>query len=291
MEKYILAIGELLIDIISNNTVTNLSQASGFTIHAGGSAANFSRFLKPCNTNTILVASVGDDGFGNLLLDELKQEGLNIDHIFQWEKYATSLIVVGKTKGTPDFIPYRNADCMITSVDDTLINHASLLHTTAFALSKQPSQTTILQAFATANKLGIPVSVDWNYAEKIWGTNNNAESVFKQLQTYQPLFKFSLDDVERFAGRKLTKNEAKEYLETVLCSAICLTCGSEGVYYKTSLSHWQFMPAQPIEVKDATGAGDAFWAGFISEWSKGNAIELCVAKGIHTASLKLQGLL
>jgi len=51
------------------------------------------------------------------------------------------------------------------------------------------------------------------------------------------------------------------------------------------------MPAQPIEVKDATGAGDAFWAGFISEWSKGNAIEQCVAKGIHTASLKLQGLL
>jgi fructokinase len=237
------------------------------------------------------VASVGNDSFGNLLLQNLQKEGLNIEHIFQYDQYATSLIVVGKTKGTPDFIAYRNADYMIEKVDETLISNASLVHTTAFALSKQPAQSSILKAVGNASKQGIPVSVDWNYSEKVWGQYNNALTVFNQLQSYKPIFKFSLDDVERFMGKSLSIEEAKAYLNNVLCTAICLTCGGDGVYYKSSMSHWQFMPAQPIEVKDATGAGDAFWAGFVSEWDRDSTLELCVSKGINTASLKLQGIL
>ena len=291
MEKYVLAIGELLIDAISNKSVTSLSEAADFSIHAGGSPANFARYLQKCNANAKIVATVGNDGFGNLLLDKLKKEGVCSEYVLQQELYATSLIVVGRTKGTPDFIAYRNADCMIETVDETLIANASLVHSTAFALSKQPAQTAILTAFEKASKEGIPVSVDWNYAEKIWGTHNNAQDVFNQLQTYKPLLKFSLDDMERFLGKSLSIEEAKEYLQNVLCTAICLTCGGDGVYYKSSLSHWQYMPAQQVEVKDATGAGDAFWAGFVSEWNKENAIDSCVAKGIHTASLKLQGIL
>ena len=291
MEKHILAIGELLVDAISNNTVTSLSEASNFSIQAGGSPANFVRFLQRCNTNAKLVASVGNDGFGNLLLTELKKEGVCNEFVMQQESVATSLIMVGKTKGTPDFIAYRNADCMIEEVDETLIANASLVHTTAFALSKQPAQSTILAAFEKASQLGISVSVDWNYSEKIWGMHNNAEDVFNLLQTYKPIFKFSLDDVERFLGKPLTIEDAKAYLQNVLCTTICLTCGGDGVYYKSSLSHWQFVPAQPIEVKDATGAGDAFWAGFVSEWERGKGLDLSVAKGINTASLKLQGIL
>ncbi|WP_281275052.1 PfkB family carbohydrate kinase [Filimonas effusa] len=70
---------------------------------------------------------------------------------------------------------------------------------------------------------------------------------------------------------------------------MCLTCGSEGVHYKAASGNWQHMPAQPVTVKNATGAGDAFWAGFISAWNVKQTLDDCVHHGIEIASRKLSG--
>ncbi|BAV07066.1 fructokinase [Filimonas lacunae] len=289
MKSYILAIGELLVDAISTTTVNSLSEAKAFTIVAGGSPANFCRFLNYCQTPSRLVAAVGEDGLGAQLLQQLKQEGMDTRYISRNKNLATSLIVVGKTIGTPDFIPYREADRFITPVSSSLLSGAALVHTTAFALSAEPARKVILNAFAAAATSGIPVSIDWNYAEKIWGPYNDAPAIWNELQQYAPLIKISMDDIQRFEGRELTESEARCRLDKIRCRAICLTCGANGVYYRVSEGDWQHMPAKPVAVKDATGAGDAFWAGFISAWFQEFTIEACVAKGMDSAVCKLSG--
>jgi len=291
MEKYILAIGELLIDGISSTTVHTLTDAVALNIHPGGSSGNFCRYIKRCGTPVELVAAVGNDGLGKILIEKVQQEGISTKYIHQLENHNTSFIVVARTSGTPEFIPYRDADKYIDTIEATLINNAAMLHTTAFALSKEPARTSILNAFQKASVHQIPVSVDWNFAYKIWGINNYANEVFVQLQQYKPLLKFSLDDIERFTGTKLNTKDGLTYLDTVNASAICLTCGSDGVYYKSDDTNgeWHHLPAKKIEVKNVTGAGDAFWAGFISARSKGHNMHYCVSRGIEVASMKLQG--
>ncbi|MFP5039601.1 carbohydrate kinase family protein [Parasediminibacterium sp. JCM 36343] len=292
MQPYILAIGELLIDGISTESIDNLSQAKTFDIHIGGSAANFSIFLNRSNVTTKLVASIGADSFGNRILHELSKENNVTEFVYQQSGHATSLIMVAKTKGTPDFIPYRDADKLIQPVDSTLLNNAVIVHSTAFALSQQPAQDSILKAFEKAAQQHIPISIDWNYSEKIWGRNNDAREIFQRLQSCQPMLKFSLDDINRFVGKPMSIENAKAYLQTIQATAICLTCGSEGVFYKTYKSGWGHIPAQKnILVKDATGAGDAFWAGFITGWQRNYDMDKCVSNGVETASKKLQGML
>lgn len=288
MEKYVLAIGELLIDGITALPVNDLSGASVLNLHEGGSTANFCRYLKRCGTASHIVSSVGRDGFGKILLNKMTDEGIDSSHIAQQENRNTSFIAVARTSGTPDFIAYRDADIYIPPIAPALIAQASLVHTTAFALSKEPARSNIMDALLHAHSKGIPVSVDWNYAPEIWGSDNDAAKVFQQLQELDAYFKFSLDDVERFMGREATKEDAMAFLDNISSLATCLTCGKDGVYYKAKGHNWSFVGAQAIIVKNATGAGDAFWAGFISAVSAGLDVAASINRGIWVASLKLQ---
>jgi fructokinase len=106
----------------------------------------------------------------------------------------------------------------------------------------------------------------------------------------KPLLKFSMDDTERFLEKNVTLNEAKAFLENVPAKAICLTCGKNGVWYKTAEQDWAHQAASLVKIKDATGAGDSFWAGFVSAFLQGLDLHTCVSEGMAVAARKLQGL-
>jgi len=285
----VLALGEALIDAVTTDFVADLSEARTLGLHPGGSPANLCRFVRNGGGAATLVAAVGRDGLGRILLDAMEASGIDTNHVQQLAGHATSLIVVGRSRGTPDFIPYRDADRFLQRVDEALIAGAAVVHTTAFALSKPPARDTILDAFRKAHGLGIAVSVDWNYAEPIWGPGNDAAAVFDQVMQYRPLLKVSLDDVQRFTGAALTVEAARDYLLGVPAGVTCLTCGAEGVWYRQEGPGWGHLPAEPVVVKDATGAGDAYWAGFLTAWMAGQPTEGCVLRGIATAARRLKG--
>lgn len=288
----LLAIGELLIDAISTQFVTDLSEATTLRVVAGGSPANLCRFVRGSGGAATLVAAVGQDGLGRRLLHAVAEAGLSTAHIQQLPELATSVIVVARSQGTPEFIQYRDADRYLEAVPDDLVAQATVVHTTAFALSKAPARHTILAAFAAAHARGIPVSIDWNYAEAIWGRKNNAADVFAEVLSYSPLLKVSLDDVSRFTGREHHAASARHYLDEVAPAAriVCLTCGAEGVWFRVGAAPWQYRPAHPIpEVVDTTGAGDAFWAGFLLCWMQECPPEACIDNALSTAARRLTG--
>ncbi|KIC92445.1 carbohydrate kinase family protein [Flavihumibacter sp. ZG627] len=287
--SFVLAIGEALIDAVSTEFVDDLSAARQLEIKPGGSPANFCRFLQRLGTPAKLVAAIGEDGFSTIILDDMQSKGIDTKYIQVMKERATTLIVVGKSKGTPDFSAYRDADMHIGMVDDQLINDCSIIHSTAFALSKLPARENILRAMHKAKGMGKMTSIDWNYAEKIWGKHNNANTVFQQLTELLPLLKFSLDDASRFTGRDLDAKSAMEWLSQFNTSVTCLTCGADGVWFRNQNMDWQHASAPPVEVRDSTGAGDSFWAGFIHAYLKNASINECINNAISTAAKRLQG--
>lgn len=287
MEIQFLAIGELLADVITIDYSESLAQSKTFQILQGGSSANVAANLRWLGKNAELVAVVGDDGIGKFLLSEVITAGISGRYVQVTGAFPTSIVLVTKSRGTPDFIAYRSADTQISFVDDSLIAASKIIHTTAFALSKDPARTNIITAFSHARKYNKFVSVDWNFSPLIW-RNDNGKAVFEHLMKMQPLLKISMDDISRFAGID-DAVEAMKFLDGFDHTAVCLTCGKEGVYYKSQTTSWQHAPAIPIEdIKDATGAGDAFWAGFISAFIDHVAIDDCVLQGLKIASEKIQ---
>ena len=291
MIKDILCIGEILIDGISTEVTTDLEHANSLEIVVGGSVANFNYYLNKLGVSAALVASIGNDGFGKKIVETLKTRNINVDYINILNEHNTSFIAVSKTPETPDFIAYRDADRIIENVDERLIENAKLVHSTAFSLSQLPASKTILDTFEKAHKLNKLISVDWNYAPSIWKNKAYANEIFQTIQKYNLLLKLSIDDISRYLDKHVTEHQAKEFLNDVSASCVCLTCGSKGVYFKSEEKEWNFLPAKKIEIKNATGAGDSFWAGFIASYLQTNNIDVSINNGIEIASLKLQNLL
>ena len=283
----IVAVGEVLIDMLSSAEVADLYNAQHFETKVGGSCANFVAFCNKQGVNATLVATIGADGFGKKILEHLSQAGVATQYIKKAIKHNTSVILVGRSKCTPEFIPYRDADMQIKGIDEKLISAATLLHTTAFALSKQPAQSAILNTILLEG-MDKQISVDWNYALKIWGPDNNAIEIFEKIMTTQPLLKISLDDVNRFWATHCTAESAKQLLNKYNTMVTCLTCGADGVWFKQYNEQWQFAPSLPANVIDVTGAGDAFWSGFIVAWFSGKNVKQCVENALLIAKQRVE---
>ncbi|RZJ92862.1 MAG: carbohydrate kinase family protein [Chryseobacterium sp.] len=286
--KKILVVGELLVDIISDENIESLAVASQFSTIQGGSSANLCANLKWLGVDADLVATVGEDNLGIFLINELKAIGLSDRYIHQSPHRQTSVVLVAKNNHRPDFIPYRSADFAIRRVADELIEAADIVHTTAFALSREPARSNIMTALSKAHQMGKSISVDWNFAPSIWQDDDGKE-VLKKILKLNPLLKVSVDDLERFVGQSFSVEESVEWLDRLDAAAICLTCGKHGVWYKSNKLSWKYKNAIPVEtVRGVTGAGDAFWSGFLSAFILEKPMDECINKGLEVARLKIE---
>ena len=287
----ILCVGETLIDLISNQQDVDLAVAEDYHRYLGGSPTNVAMHMARLGMNVRLASTIGDDGLGRYILDNLKGSKLDNTLVRTDAIQPTSVIFVSKTTGTPDFIAYRKADVMITEnqIPYELLEQTKIFHTTAFALSKNPARNTILTKAKEAKEAGCTLSIDINYSPKIWSDRAKAMKCIKDYCRYDPLVKISEDDMTRLFDDKLTHDEIFTFFhEHLKVSTVCLTLGDKGVKLCQGPKRQLFLPAVKVEkVAVATGAGDAFWSGFLFAYNKGFEMERCLKIGLSLAATKL----
>jgi fructokinase len=262
----IICVGEVLIDFIGHQIDTSINRTKDFHRFLGGSPTNVAVNATRLGLNSVLVATCGQDGLGEYIVRKLKANNVITSHVKKIDHMPTSVIFVSKSTGTPDFIPFREADSQIdpSQITDDLLESAKIFHTTCFALSKDPARTTILESAKRAKQLGLKTSIDINFSERIWNDREEAKLVLKEYLATDPLVKLSEDDCYRLFSESKTEDFIFEYFHNLGASTICLTKGKEGVVLsdkKFGLFHQKAIPV--LEIKDATGAGDAFWTGFL----------------------------
>jgi fructokinase len=241
--------------------------------------------------NATMVAAVGNDGFGSYIFEKLSDVGVNTSHITTLDNKSTSVIFVSRSEGTPDFIPFREADCCIyeEQISSEILSKTKIFHTTCFALSKNPAQKTILKKAQEAHDLGCKLSIDVNYAKKLWKSQKKAFKVIKTYCQFNPLIKISEDDMLRLFEKELPHEDIFQFFHNQGAETVCLTLGSKGVKLSQKGKEVIQMPAIKIDkVMDSTGAGDAFWSGFLFAYIKEKTIDECLDVALKLAALKLQ---
>lgn len=287
----ILSVGEALIDFIGHEADTLINNTRDFHRYLGGSPTNVAMNSARLGLKTTLVACVGKDGFGDYILKRIEEVGIDSRYIVRSKKNPTSTIFVSRSSNTPDFIPYREADYHILEdqIPKELLSQSKLFHTTCFALSKDPSQSTILAKAREAFNLGCKLSIDVNYSEKIWNDRERALEVIKEYCSYNPLIKISEDDVSRLFLNQLAQDEVFEFFHSHGAETVCLTLGKNGVILSEINKPQLRLPAIKInKIMDATGAGDAFWSGFLFAYIKEYSMKETLQIALKLAALKLQ---
>jgi fructokinase len=287
----IISIGEVLIDFIGHEVNTSINRTKDYHRFLGGSPTNVVVNASRLGLKSVLVASCGQDGLGDYVVRKLKSNNVITSQIRKSESAPTSVIFVSKSTETPDFIPYRQADCEVyeNQLPDEIIADAKIFHTTCFALSKNPARETILNRAKKAKELGLQLSIDINFSERIWPDREEAKKVLREYLQNDPLVKLSEDDCYRLFAEVKSEDFIFDYFHNLGATTICLTKGKNGVVVSDIKEGLFFQKALHIdEIKDTTGAGDAFWTGFLYAQIEQKSLNESITIAQKLAAIKLQ---
>ena len=118
-KKYnVVALGELLIDFTENGLSENGNPL--LEANPGGAPCNVLAMLEKLGKSTAFIGKVGNDSFGKMLCDTIKNCGIGTEGLVFDKTVLTTLAFVHKTPdGDREFSFYRNpgADMMLTRED------------------------------------------------------------------------------------------------------------------------------------------------------------------------------
>jgi sugar/nucleoside kinase (ribokinase family) len=272
----LVAVGETLVDFISVEETDWLRNAYTFRKYQGGSPANIAVYVAKLGGQAAVIAKTGIGAMGQFLKSELRRAGVNCDYLVMDHRVHTSVVFISRTAKTADFEAFRNGDYQLgpQEVAEEPIERAKIVHASTWALSREPCRSAVKRAFELAQANKKIISLDPNYSPQIWPDYREAREVLPEMLGYATITKPSLDDASRLFGRNQTPEEYITRYHEMGPEIVVFTMGQDGVLLSDG-SEQIHIPARPIDVVDATGAGDSFWAGFLVALLDGHPLEHC----------------
>ena len=255
----IYSIGEMVIDFIPG-------QGEGEYIrNAGGAPANVAIAVAHNGLEAGMCCKVGDDDFGRFLISTLKNEKVEVlCEELCGEATTTMAFVSLKEGGERSFTFARKpgADMFLRKEDvkEADIERTTVVHAGSCSLSAETVASATKRAMELAHGLGKIVSFDINYRDLMWnGEKSKCAAAVSELLPLIDLLKVSEEEIDMVGGEE---SLAKLVAEGKLAVAI-ETLGSKGakLFFGGKVLSVEGIKAKAI---DATGAGDAFWGGFLS---------------------------
>ena len=124
--------------------------------------------------------------------------------------------------------------------------------------------------------MGKIVSLDPNYSRRVWPDYKEAQGVIREAYKRVNVTKPSADDARRVFGPDYEPEQYIEMFHDLGPETVIFTMGGEGNLVSENGKITAHVPVRPVDVVDATGAGDSFWAGFLTALLDGNEVERSV---------------
>lgn len=275
----IVAMGELLVDFIQNG-----SSAAGnpvFVANPGGAPCNVLAMLSRLGYQTAFIGKVGDDYFGRMLGDTIKETGISAEGLIYDGSVNTTLALVHTLAGGDrDFSFYRKpgADIMLSEneVNKKLIEECRVFHFGSLSLTNEPVATATKAAVSCAKSMGKLISFDPNLREPLWEGDEQAKEAIWYGIGECDVLKIADNEIKWLTGKEDYDEGVQAIKERSSVKLINVTLGNEG-----SLAYYAGMkiygkPFLSDRTVDTTGTGDTFCAcviGFVLEHGLDNLAE------------------
>lgn len=265
----VVALGELLIDFTYSGRSENGMRL--FEQNPGGAPANVLCALSNLGLKTAFIGKVGKDMHGDFLRAVLEEKGVDTSGLINAEDVFTTLAFVelsewGERKFS--FARKPGADTCLShnEVNHELLNSCKIFHFGSLSLTDEPSRTATVEAVREAKRANAIISYDPNYRAPLWESKALAAERIQSGLDFVDVVKISDEEIELVTGQK-TPDAAADYLLRKGISCVVVTLGKNGAYAAVKGAAVR-VPVPDVPVVDTTGAGDAFWGGFLYKLAK-----------------------
>ena len=263
-------IGELLVEFVCS---TKNGRHKRLGTYAGpfpsGAAGIFIDQAAQTGGQCIFVGAVGDDAFGQVVLDRLIEHGVDASLIKVVKGVPTGTAFVSyNDDGSRDFV-YNiilSAAAQFDADEPTIAALSAFgldyMHVSGSALGDAGMAAKVLRVCKALHAKGVRISFDPNVRKELIGNPAYFDSVREMIGISAVFLPSEEDAVTLFPGRDLS-DFASEFF-TRGADYVVLKKGENGCEGISREGERVSLPAHKVEVLDPTGAGDCFSATFVT---------------------------
>jgi len=283
----IISLGELLVEIMRKDLdVPHNVPGVYLGPYPSGAPAIFIDAAASLGAQTGFIGVVGEDEFGELLLDRLKKDGVDISHIRVAKGYTTGTAFnMYYSSGSRKFIFHlRHAAAGQLSpedIEEEYVSSSKYVHVMGSALALSgSSRKACYKAAEKARDSGVTVTFDPNLRPELLDIET-IRKICKPLLEAGRVVLPSRDEAKALTGISNPVGSGRELLKMGPEMAV-IKMGAKGALAVTC-DETVFEPAFKVSEVDPTGAGDvydaAFVYGLLRDWPLRRTLEFAGAAG------------
>lgn len=258
----ILALGELLVDLIPARDQMRIRDTGPVLKTASGSAGIFACAAARLGAPVGFIGKVGRDPLSRLVTEALELEGVDTQSLTVSDEGAIGLAFIEYTRSGRNYQYYRSdsvgSRLRAEEVDETLVSRAFALHFPGMLLElNEAIRGSCLKAAELAKKHGALLSFDPNIRQEMIRDEQAKKrllDVVRQADIIAP----TLDEGRLLTGQD-TPGDVARALRDMGPGVVALTMDKNGALVCVE-DRAVLADAVPVQEVDPTGAGDAFAA-------------------------------
>ena len=239
---------------LPGETISTLGKSSA----AGGKGANQAVSAARSGAQTFFVGEVGKDSGGEMMLNDLRENGIDVSGIRENAQVGTgSAAILLDEHGQNSILVYGGANQQL-SVDDVNAAKKQIMEADFVVAQFETPQAATLRAFELAKENGVTTILNPAPAQKI------DPAVLKLTDLVIP----NETESQALTGIIITDEtsmlmSAAKFAQMGVRNLI-ITVGAKGAFYCTQ-DGYNFIPAFKVNAVDTTAAGDTFIGALASQ--------------------------
>ena len=226
---------------------------NGFFINCGGKGANQAVAASRSGANVYMCGKIGEDTFGDTILQNLQNSGVNTNFISKVEKVSSGVAVILLTQGDNRIVLDKGANAMLSQKDIDRVLQVAEPGDIYLTQLENPIEA-VGYGLSRAKQLGLFTIL--NPAP--------ADNEIKKFLKYVDIITPNESEIEILGG--------KEQLFAAGVGCIITTLGGNG-YEIASNTESNKYPCYKVKVTDTTAAGDTVCGALAAELAKGKNLK------------------
>jgi sugar/nucleoside kinase (ribokinase family) len=244
-----------------------------FVVETGGCAANAGVALARLGVQPTVVAKVGDDLFGDFVVRELREAGVDVSGIGRVTGLGTSKTVIVPVNGEDRRYVHTfgaNAALRAADIAPAIVTAPDVLYVGGFLVLPALRQDELAAELRRARQSGTRVVLDVVAPSGRPLSPDDVAGVLAHVDYFLP----NDDEAAALTGERDPRDQVERLLE-LGAGTVVVTMGEQGVVAGGPDGLIE-LPAPRVEVVEPSGAGDAFAAGLVYGLVEGWAFPRCL---------------